>query len=286
MILSFHPMFVGDENRIVAGRIPGDDDLAAIRRADAVILPQGCRQDLYDMARENARHVFPNYDSRFRYPGKTGQAQLFQETKVKHPRTVIFRRVADARQLIGVHPQQSPVGFPFVFKLDWGGEGETVFLVENTSAWDACCEKASQFEMTGQSGFIIQEFIRCERRSLRVVVVGDTMLSYWRIQQDPGLFLTGLGAGAVIDHDLVPETQRLGREAVARFCSTTGINLAGFDMLFDVESEPSIPMFLEINWFFGRRGLGGSDVLYSLLEGAIRQWLIRAGLGHELDARK
>jgi ribosomal protein S6--L-glutamate ligase len=279
-------MFVGDENRIVAGRLPADDDLAAIRQADAVILPQGCRQDLYEMARTNARHVFPNYDVRFRHPGKTGQAQLFQQTKVRHPRTVIFRRVADARQQIGANPRQGPVGFPFVFKLDWGGEGETVFLVENTPAWDACCEKASEFEGTGQHGFIIQEFIPCERRSLRVVVVGDTMLSYWRIQQDPALFLTGLGAGAAIDHDFEPETQRQGRLAVAQFCKTTGIDLAGFDMLFHVESERSMPMFLEINWFFGRRGLGGSDVLYALLDRAIRQWLIQAGLGGKIEARE
>jgi ribosomal protein S6--L-glutamate ligase len=36
-------------------------------------------------------------------------------------------------------------------------------------------------------------------------------------------------------------------------------------------------MFLEINYFFGRTGLGGSKRFYRLLEAAIDSWL--AGLG-------
>ena len=40
----------------------GPDDLDAIRAADAVILPQGCYQSLYEMARKNCKHVFPNFD--------------------------------------------------------------------------------------------------------------------------------------------------------------------------------------------------------------------------------
>ena len=46
MIVSFHPLFEADKNIICAGREPGADDLAAIKAAEAVILPQGCRQSL------------------------------------------------------------------------------------------------------------------------------------------------------------------------------------------------------------------------------------------------
>jgi len=80
MILSFHPCFEADKNILCAGRDPDLDDLAAIKLADAVILPQGCKKSLYEMAEQNCEHVFPDYKARFSFPGKTGQIKLFQET--------------------------------------------------------------------------------------------------------------------------------------------------------------------------------------------------------------
>ncbi len=94
MILSFHPCFVADKNIICAGRKPGKGDLEEISLADAVILPQGCSEMLYNMARENCRNVFPNFDARFKYPGKTGQILLFQETGVPHPETETYQTVS------------------------------------------------------------------------------------------------------------------------------------------------------------------------------------------------
>jgi ribosomal protein S6--L-glutamate ligase len=57
MILSFHPCFVADKNIICAGRSPDADDLAAIKAADAVVLPQGCYKSLYEMARGNCTNI-------------------------------------------------------------------------------------------------------------------------------------------------------------------------------------------------------------------------------------
>ena len=90
MILSFHPIFEGDKNILCAGREPGADDLAAVRAADAVIIPQGCKASLYTMARENCANVFPNYDARFEYPGKIGQTRLFRKLNAPHPKTEIY----------------------------------------------------------------------------------------------------------------------------------------------------------------------------------------------------
>ena len=86
MILSFHPIYLGDQNRLCAGRDPDAADVAAIRQAAAVILPQACRRSLYEAARQHCPRVFPNYAARFAYPGKAGQVRLFQETGVPHPR--------------------------------------------------------------------------------------------------------------------------------------------------------------------------------------------------------
>ena len=61
-----------------------------------------------------------------------------------------------------------------------------------------------------------------------------------------------------------------------RFGRQTGINLAGFDFLFNtaaIDTGEIQPLLLEINYFFGRRGLGGSDTFYRLLESEIEKWL-------------
>jgi len=131
MIVSFHPLYEADKNIICAGREPNGEDLAAIRAADAVILSQGCYRALYDMARENCLHVFPNYDARFKYQGKINQIKLFRKIKVAHPASEIFSTVASFQQRYHqVHPKLS-FNFPLVFKLDWGGEGETVYRINS-----------------------------------------------------------------------------------------------------------------------------------------------------------
>ena len=103
MIVSFHPLFDADKNIICAGRAPNAEDLAAIRTASAVILSQGCYQSLYEMARANCPHVFPNYDARFKYPGKIGQIKLFRQMNISHPSTEIYADVASYHKQSGWH---------------------------------------------------------------------------------------------------------------------------------------------------------------------------------------
>jgi ribosomal protein S6--L-glutamate ligase len=271
MILSFHPIFEGDKNIYCAGREPGADDLAAVRAADAVILPQGCKASLYTMARENCANVFPNYDARFGYPGKIGQTRLFRELNAPHPKTEIYTShssfLTSHSSLLIPH-----FSLPFVFKFDWGGEGDNVFLIRSSEEFEAILQKAAVFESTGQSGFLIQEYIPSQNRDLRVAVIGQKMISYWRVQKDTEKFCSNLSKGAVIDSDSDPEIRAKAAAAVRWFCEKTGINLAGFDLLFSHDEEKK-PLFIEINYFFGRQGLGGSERFYDILTEEIRTWI-------------
>jgi len=273
MIVSFHPLFEADKNIICAGRKPNAKDLAAIKAAKAVILSQGCYQSLYEMARANCSNVFPNYDARFKYPGKIGQINLFRAIKVSHPATEICSDVSAFEKKYGEKPEKLPFQFPLVFKLDWGGEGDTVYLVNSFKNLQKQLNQTARFEKTGQTGFLLQEYIACHDKTLRVVVIGQQIISYWRISQKYGNFYSNLSKGAVIDSEAEPALQNKAIALVKNMCQKTAINLAGFDVIFSSENQEPYPMLLEINYFFGRKGIGGSKAYYQILQQEIQAWL-------------
>ena len=277
MILSYHPCFEGEKNLLCAGREPGTDDLDAIRTADAVILPQGCYQSLYQMAHNNCKHVFPNFDARFKYKGKIGQIQLFRKKNAAHPKTETYININAFSLNYGGMPPKPAFDFPFVFKFDWGGEGDHVFLIKSPEDFLTVMQTARKFEKSGQKGFVIQEYIPSKNRSLRVVIVGQTIISYWRIQRNRENFTSNIARGASIDFDTDPELQKEAVKSVKDFCLRTEIDLAGFDILFSSGATINTPLFLEINYFFGRRGLGGSEIFYEILNREIVKWLDRIG---------
>lgn len=282
MILSFHPCYVADVNRLCAGRPPDENDRAAVRAADAVVLPQGCRERLYRMARENCAHVFPNYDMRFQFPGKTGQARFFQHLQVPHPQTWVFE---DAQEFKRRGIPLAEAALPVVFKLDWGGEGEAVALLRSAADLADACSSAKAYERSGQRGIVLQEFIPGQNRTLRVVVIGQSFQAYWRVQDNPLVFGTSVANGARIDASSDPLLCQAGISLVRRLCRRSAINLAGFDLIFGGR-EHAEPLFLEINYFFGRTGLGGSTAFYAMLQREIDAWLDALGLGAGRVSRK
>ncbi len=278
MILSFHPCFEADSNLLCAGRDPDEKDLAAIVAADAVILPQGCRESLYRMVRQNCPHVFPDYDARFQYTGKTGQARLFQALGAPHPRTWGFD---DTKHFQRSGAAITEAGFPLVFKLDWGGEGDTVSLLQSQADLTRALSMAESYEQSGQRGFVLQARVAESNRTLRVAVIGQTQKAYWRIQDNPGTFGTSLAKGARIDTESDPNLRQKAMALTRGFCQQSRINLAGFDIIFE-RSGPTQndrqPLFLEINYFFGRTGLGGSARFYAMLQAEIDNWLVGLGM--------
>jgi ribosomal protein S6--L-glutamate ligase len=230
------------------------------------------------MARQNCPHVFPDYDARFQYPGKTGQARLFQTLGAPHPRTWVFDDTTHFRRWrSGIQG----LGFPLVFKLDWGGEGDAVFLLRSKSDLLRALSSAAAYEQSGQRGFVLQTCVPDSNRTLRVAVIGQTRVAYWRIQDDPGIFGTGLAKGARIDAESDPLLRQKALTLTRGFCRQSRINLAGFDFIFE-RSGPTEndlqPLFLEINYFFGRTGLGGSTRFYAMLLAEVDKWLVDLGL--------
>ncbi len=277
MLLSFHPILEGDVNRICAGRDPGPEDLAVMEQATAILLPQGCRESLYRAARRASAQVFPNYEARFAYPGKTGQVRLFRELDLPHPESLIFANIEDLNARYP-DPDKMPLAPPLMVKRDWGGEGQGVYPAPDTASLNHILQNLERTESALQSGFVIQRFIPTAPRVLRVVVIGAVRRTYWRVMA-PGAdpyARVGLSQGGHIDDRADPDLMRAAETMVSRACRETGIDLAAFDLIFSRDpavAAPDTPIFLEINYFFGRRGLGGSEGLYNLLAEGLGNWL-------------
>ncbi len=268
MLLSFNPVIDGD--RYIWALTPWDTELlSAIREAHTIVLPQTVSRELYRLCRENCPRVFPNYDLRFSWEGKIGDALLFWTFGAPHPKTIAFPRL---ECLLAEHPDMAKkpaiLDFPYVIKAATGGEGRGVKLIHGQEDLNRTITALKQYELEGKFGFVMQEYLPGQQRDLRVVVIGEQITSYWRYQDS---FLHNIAQGGKIDPDSDPHLQQKGQEVVRDLCTRTGINLAGFDLIFPEAAEE--PLFLEINYTFGRRGLGGSEAFYTALTLAVQNLL-------------
>jgi len=224
------------------------------------------------MAKNNCPRVFPNYDAKFEFPDKIGQVTLFIKTGMLHPKTEIYPAIEYYQRKYGQMIINPSVGFPFVFKFNWGGEGDNLFLIRSFGEFRNALQKAAEFEKTGQKGFLIQEYIPSQKKSLYVVIIGTEIYSYWKIQKKSDCFYSKIVKGGTIDKESYPELQKQAVLSVKKFCQLTGINLAGFDFMFSPK-ESAQPLFLGINYFFGSQGLGGSDAYSKILKNEIKKWV-------------
>ncbi len=217
--------------------------------------------------------MFPNYEIRYAYPGKVGQSRLFETLELPHPKTFRWREAGDLMKR-----RRLPHKFPMIVKDNMGHEAEGVFLARDQTSLGSALDILALRKSAENKGFITQDLVPCGGNVLRSVILGERILTYWKRPVRPGQFVTTISKGARIDHDWKPDLQEKGRAQARVLAERTGINLAAVDFLFSFLEEDPAPLILEINYFFGRRGLGGMDAYYRLLFDAIRQWVRELGL--------
>jgi ribosomal protein S6--L-glutamate ligase len=276
IIVSFHPCFTAEHQIILGDRKLASKDHRWIRRADAIILPQGGPRELYMACRDSGAQVFPNYNMRLRYPGKLGQTVLFEEFHLRHPATKAWSSADEMRGFVrsgGMLPHP----FPFLIKADESHEGEGIFLITDPGALEFVLENLRAWEKTGQSGFITQEMVQTGGNVLRVVILGRQTIAYWKRPDDPSESVITVSRNARVDRWWRKDLQKKGRFEARRISKKTGIDLAAVDFVFSMRDPDPQPLCLEINYYFGRRGLGGSLNYYRLLHDAIKEWLRARG---------
>ena len=277
MILSFHPCFDAHVQIILGDRRVDSDILRHIEKADAIILPQACTQNLYEICLASTAHIFPNYDARIQYPGKIGQGRMFRELGLPHPKTLSWQSVG---QFKDAHPDLNgiPHEIPFLIKEDRRHEAEGIFLVENTHGLENALDRLALRGRSGIQGFVTQGYVPCNGNVLRTVIIGKRILTYWKRPNEPGQKITTISRGAIIDAEWQPDLQKKGEGQALLLSDKTGINLAAVDLVFPSADQDPEPLFLEINYYFGRRGLGGTEKYYRLLYAAIQDWLAETGI--------
>jgi ribosomal protein S6--L-glutamate ligase len=274
-ILSFHPCIAANRQVILGSRTLSPRDHGLIRKADAIILPQSCSQDLYEACKCSSAELFPNYDVRFKYPGKIGQYFLFKEFQLLHPETMPWISVDEFRSAVRQHGISHD--FPFLIKGNHGHEGEGVFLITGPDVLESALRVLGEWEKTGQSGFVSQALIESDGNVLRAVILGSKIITYWKRPVLEGSVITTISKTAVVDKNWRKDLQKKARVQTRAFSRSTGTNLAALDFVFSMKSPEPHPLLLEVNYYFGRRGLGGSLNYYRLLYKALLKWLQEKG---------
>jgi ribosomal protein S6--L-glutamate ligase len=277
MIVSLNPCLDADEYILTGSRPLSRDELKLIGRAQAVLLPQGCSRDLHAACVAAGPALFPEYGPRFSFPGKVGQNLLFKRHGLPHPRTLIWRTTGQFLDALEENTQIHPR--PFIVKRNLAHEGYGVFFIEDDSSLAEAMDSVAADEDREDGRFITQDFIPPGGAALRVVIIGSRSISYWKRTGSEKDKIATIRRNAVVDHNWKPELQTAGIELCRNLSLRTGINLASVDVIFPLEEPDPAPLLLEINYFFGRKGLGGSENYYRLLQEAAREWLSK--LGHD-----
>lgn len=276
MILSFHSCFLSDTQVILGDGTLDAHDRRHIEAADAIILPQTCPLELFQACKKASALLFPNYEARFEYPGKIGQSRLFKDFGLSHPKTEQWPSVKAFRNK---HSKGAPFPHevPFVIKADKTHEAEGVHIIQDSATLESALQAMERLEGSGLSGFVSQEWIETEGNVLRVVIMGRSLRSYWKRAEGSGEKVAAISRGAKIDENWRPDLQERGKTQAQRLSAATGINLAAIDFVFPFSHPDPQPLFLEVNYSFGRQGLGGSRNFYFLLFAVLQEWLTEKG---------
>lgn len=258
--VSFYPRIPLDENLSIFEPLHDHNIHQLLSRSAGVLLPPYVPPWRYRDITRLARHWFPRLETRFAYQGKSKQIELFRRLGVNCPETLLFR---DPSQLMErLHREGIPWSYPLVLKGDQGAGGSTVFPVYSSADIARRLKKLPRREPV-----LLQKWVRHGGRDLRVVIYGCRAVSYFRLGN--GGFYNNVCRGGRIDHELYPAQQQTGVQAVLQFCRRAIIDIAGFDLMFPDEGEP---VFIEINFHFGRKGLGGPSGHQKKLRQAVTEW--------------
>lgn len=276
LIVSFHPMIAADRTIVLESRRAlARADALAVSQAEAVLMPLAPRPDVYTLAAGLGKPMFPNPAVYLSLDGKVGNLRLFKALDLPHPPGLAFTSLAEAvAAWRGGGADITALGSPIVAKGAGGGMGDNVFLVRSPDELADLAQRIDTRCQNGPHGLILQKYIDCNGTDLRVVLLGDEHRAYWRCGADGG-WRSNLSQNGTADFESRPEEMAAGVALARRLADKAGLDMAGVDVLVPRDGDP---LLLEVNFFFGRSALGGTDAFLQMHLGAARRWLAARGI--------
>lgn len=181
--------------------------------------------------------VFPRQCETIFWENKTYMHQRFYMARVHEPRTRIFDSMK--------HLLNAKLKFPYLIKAEHSCSSEGVYKI--TDFCDLARLMADENFMRMNRHIIAQELINM-RRDLRVILVnGEIVLHYWRINKEKEWKPTSTSYGSEVDFDFFPEQWR--QHIIDTFYSlelTTG----AFDITWQDDDLSTEPIYLEVSPFY------------------------------------
>jgi len=274
-ILSYHTGLQAEVNLALISQRPlTQADAQAVAAAAAVLLPLVCRPDLYALVAACGRPHFPRPAVHLSLDGKVGNCRLFAGLGLPQPETREFADLeAAAAAWEAGEPGVAALGAPLVAKGAGDGMGRNVFLVQKPGELRALAGRLETGCARGPAGLVLQRYIP-GAAEMRVVLLHQEAQAYWRWPA-PGEFRANLSQGGGWSDQGPAEQRGAGLALARRLQAAAGIDVAGVDLIFPPGQGP---LLLEINFFFGRKGLGGSQGFLPRYLTAVRAWLKGLGL--------
>lgn len=222
------------------GTFPNWEDYPAatkevLRGAKEVYYPSSVHEDLFLSL---GKRVFPS--NFYRLMGnKIRQSALFQLLGVPHPRTRLYYGRGRLARIL------KDFDFPFVAKTPVGSsQGSGVWLLQTE-------DELAAYLKNHQPAYI-QEYLPIDRDLRVVLVAGQVVHSYWRIQE-PGNFRNNVAQGAHISYLDIPDSALEFATDVARRCNfgEVGLDICLFEQKYYV---------IEANMVYGLEGFRQAEL--------------------------
>lgn len=213
----------------------------ALRDAKTIYYPSSLYEYLFESL---GKAIFPsNYYSIM--GNKIRQSGMFQLLGISHPRTRLYYGRSRLYRAL------RDFEFPFVAKTPVGSsQGSGVWLIQTE-------HELREYLKSHQPAYV-QEYLQIERDLRVVIIAGQVVHSYWRIQK-PGDFRNNVSQGARISHENIPDSALEFAVDVANRCrfGEVGLDVCYFEDKYYV---------LEANMVYGLEGFRKAGLnIYQIL---------------------
>ena len=233
-------------------------NLEDISKADWLLFPQYWRIGALNFTLH--KRIFPSFESYFLGHDKVEMTRAFEAlVPANTPWTIIEANTNEGAERVW---DQMPL--PFVAKIPRSSMGFGVFLIETRAQWREYLEQTDVI--------YAQELLPIDR-DLRIIIVGDEVISgFWRLQSPDG-FHNNVTQGGQVATGIIPPA---AIDLALKVAKELNINHAGFDIAM-VGDHPYI---FEFNRLFGNKGL--PDIEMKVAQ-AIERYLLSNGNDHPLN---